>query len=131
MHQKQAAEVQDISFQAQFTCTTYQETIHQCWHKIQPFLHGGTAISHGQCKWHGFQFLPQEKLWQKLLVIESLLQPCTLGQSWQIAWEYHPMPHTFFMYTYMPLPTLCANTLMTSLLPCFHVEFVQHSSATT
>ena len=58
---KKASEVQDISFQAQDICYTYQETISQCWNKIWPFLHGETVVSHGQCKWHGFQFLPQEK----------------------------------------------------------------------
>ena len=40
------------------------------------------------------------------------------------------MPHTFFMYTYAPLPTLWSETLVTLLLPCFHMETVQNSSAT-
>ena len=32
------------------------------------------------------------------------------------------MPCTFFMYTYMRLPTLCAKTIVTLLLECFHVS---------
>ena len=63
MHQNQVSEVQDISFQAQVIGNTYQGTISQCWNEIQPFIHGETAVSHGQHKWHGFQFLHQEKLW--------------------------------------------------------------------
>ena len=43
------------------------------WNKIWPFLHEEIAISHGQCKQHGFQFLPQEQLWQKSPIINSLL----------------------------------------------------------
>ena len=53
---KKASEMQDARFQAQAIRTTYQATIHHCWNKIQPFLHGEAAISHGHCKWHGFQF---------------------------------------------------------------------------
>ena len=48
---------QDIPFQAQVICNTYQETIYHHWNEIQTFLHGETAISHGQHKWHGVQFL--------------------------------------------------------------------------
>ena len=47
-------------------CTTYQTTILHCWNKIQSFLHGETAVSHGHCEWHGFEFFPPEELWQKL-----------------------------------------------------------------
>ena len=68
---KKASEVQHVSFQAQVICYTYQETIH--WTEILPLVHGETAISYGQCKWHGFQFLPQHKIWQKSLIIKSLL----------------------------------------------------------
>ena len=109
--------MQDISFQAQDILSTYQETISQQWNEIWPFLHGETVASHGQCKWHSFQFLTQEKLWQKSPIINSLLQPCNLTQSWQIAWEYHPTPHTFFTYTYVPLTTLCTKTLTHDTTP--------------
>ena len=50
--------------------------------------------------------------------------PCNIMQLWQIAWVYHPMLSTTFMYTYMLLPMLCAKTLTTLLLPCFHAENV-------
>ena len=61
---------------------------------------------HGHCKQHGFHFLPQGKLWQKLPIIKSLLQPHDLMQFWQIALVYHPTPHMVFMYIYAMVPTL-------------------------
>ena len=70
---KKSIRVEHVSFQAQVICYTYQETIHHYWTEILPLVHGETAISHGQCKWHGFQFLPQQKLWEKSLIIKSLL----------------------------------------------------------
>ena len=68
---KQVSETQDAPFQAQAIHTTYQATILHYWNKIQPFLHEETAISHGHHKWHSFQFLPPEKLWQMSPIIKS------------------------------------------------------------
>ena len=58
---KQMSEEQDMKFNAQIPCSTYQETFPQCWNEIWLFLQEEPAISHCQCKWHVFQFLPQEK----------------------------------------------------------------------
>ena len=40
---------------------------------------------------------------------------------WQITWEYHSMPCTFFLYTYMPLRMLCTknpHNTAPPMLPC-------------
>ena len=58
-------------------------TIHY-WNEIQPFLHGEKAISHGQCTWDGFQFLPHRKLWHKFPIIKVSYNPmisCNFGKS--------------------------------------------------
>ena len=48
MQQTQASEEQDISFQAQIPCNTYQETFTQHWNEIWLFLQEELAVSHGQ-----------------------------------------------------------------------------------
>ena len=58
--EKQASEEQDISFKAQISCSTYQETFLLCSNEILPFLQEEPAVSYCQQKWHSFQFLPQE-----------------------------------------------------------------------
>ena len=52
--------------QAQIPCTTYQETFPQHWNEIWLFPQEEPAISHGQCKQHGFQFLSQKKIMREI-----------------------------------------------------------------
>ena len=93
--QQQASEAQDVSFQAQDICYTYQETISQCWNKIQPFLHGETVISYGQCKWHGFQFLPKNIMAE---IANHSLSPTTLRSHRVLANHLGRPPHAPYTF---------------------------------
>ena len=124
---KQVSEAQDLSFQST-TLTkkpspnTGTRSVHSSMEKqSSPMANANAMVFNSDLK----------KIRKKLPIIDSLLQPHSLMQSRQITWEYRPMPCTFFTYTYAPLPRLCTKTLITLLLPCFHMENVCNSSVTT
>ena len=101
-------------------------TISQCLNKIQPFLHGETAISHGP--YNGMVFNSYLRIWQKSPIIKSLLQPHDLMQFWQIAWVYHPM-RFFHVHLCDDLHIVCQHP-HNLLLKSFHMENAQNSSMT-
>ena len=78
-----------------------------------------TAISHGQCNANGFQSLPQEKLWQKLQIIKSLIQPHDLMKFLANCHgcTYHPILCIFFHIHLCNNPHIMSNTLMHN--PCY------------